>query len=162
MAGIVELATGLITGNVLAATGVAIAVVVAGLSSAKGLEISGSTAAAVTGEKEENFSNALVLEALPQTQCVYGFIVGVLITLGIMSGNMTLEKGLIGLAAGITVGITGISAISQGKVASAAIGATTKNPKISGKVLIFIVMPEIAALFGFVTAVLLLVSGKVF
>lgn len=157
-----ELLSGAISGNVLAATGSAIAIAIAGLSSAKGLEIAGNTAAGVTGENEENFSSGLILQALPQTQCVYGFIIAVLIILGIMGGNMTVEKGIISLMAGIAVSITGISAIFQGKVASSSIGAAAKNPRVRGKVLIFVVMPEIAALFGFVIAIMLLVSGQVF
>jgi len=152
----------IINGNVLGAIGAAIAIGITGYSSAKGLEISGHAAAGVTGENEENFSSALILEALPQTQVVYGFIIAVLIVLGIMGGEMTLEKGLVALTAGTAVGITGLSGILQGKVAASAVGAAAKNPAIKGKVLIFVVMPEIAALFGFVIAILLLISAKVF
>ena len=42
------------SGNVLGAIGAAVAIALAGLSSAKGLEIAGNTAAGATGEKEEN------------------------------------------------------------------------------------------------------------
>lgn len=152
----------LTSGTVLAAAGAMIAIVVAGIASAKGLGISGNAAAGVTGEDEKNFSSALILEALPQTQVVYGFIIAVLIVVGIMGGGMDLEKGLISIVAGTIVGFTGLSAIPQGKVAAASIGAVAKNEKIRGKVLVFIVMPEIAALFGFVIAILLLVSASVF
>jgi V/A-type H+-transporting ATPase subunit K len=79
-----------------------------------------------------------------------------------MGGAMTIEKGFLSLMAGVAVGITGISAVSQGKVASSSIGATAKNANVKGKVLIFVVMPEIAALFGFVTAIMLLITGQVF
>ena len=150
------------SGNVLGAIGAAIAIAIAGVSSARGLEIAGNTAAGATGENEENFSSALILQALPQTQVIYAFIIGILIILGIMGGNMTPEKGFLSLMAGIAVGITGISAVSQGKVASSSIGATAKNASVKGKVLIFVVMPEIAALFGFVTAIMLLITGQVF
>ncbi len=157
-----EALTVFFSGNILGAAGAALAIVIAGLGSAKGLEIAGNTAAAVTGEKEENFSSALILQAMPQTQCIYGFIIGILIALGIMGGNMTMEKGLLSLTAGLVVGITGLTGILQGKVASSSIGASAKNPNIKGKVLIFVVMPEIAALFGFVIAIMLLISGQVF
>lgn len=150
------------SGNVLGAVGAAIAIALAGLSSAKGLEIAGNTAAGATGEKEENFSSALILQAMPQTQVIYAFIIGILIILGIMGGNMTIEKGFLSLFAGLAVGITGVSAVNQGKVASSSIGATAKNAAIKGKVLIFVVMPEIAALFGFVVAIMVLIAGAVF
>jgi V/A-type H+-transporting ATPase subunit K len=150
------------SGNFLAAAGIAIGIGLAGIGSAIGLGISGCAASGVTAEDEKNFSNALILEALPQTQVVYAFIIGVLIFIGINGGEMTVEKGLLALAAGVAVGLTGISAIFQGKVAAAAVGASAKNTAIRGKVLIFIVMPEIAALFGFVLAILILIAGQVF
>ncbi|MBU4406066.1 MAG: permease, partial [Candidatus Altiarchaeota archaeon] len=73
-----DIATGLITGNVIAALAAALGIASTGYFSAKGLEMSGNAAAGVTGEDEENFSAALILEALPQTQVVYGFIISVL------------------------------------------------------------------------------------
>jgi len=157
-----DIATGLITGNVIAALAAALGIASTGYFSAKGLEMSGNAAAGVTGEDEENFSAALILEALPQTQVVYGFIIAVLIVLGIMSGGMTVEKGLVAMVASIVVGVAGVSALLQGKVAVSAILAAAKNPSVKGKVLLFVVMPEIAALFGFVIAIMLLISGKVF
>lgn len=155
------LADALASGGVLASVGALTAVVLSGFGSAKGLEISGNAAAGLTAEDEKKFGSALILEALPQTQVVYGFIISVLIVIGIMGGNMTVQKGLTAIAAGTIAGLAGLSAISQGKVAAAAIGATAKNDKIRGKVLVFVIMPEIAALFGFVIAILLLVSAGV-
>ena len=150
------------SGTVLAAIGAAIAICLTGLSSARGLEVAGHSAAGVTAEREENFASALILQALPQTQVIYGFIIGILILVGIMNGGMTVEKGWLCLAAGVAVGLTGISAINQGKVAASSIGAVAKNANIRGKVLIYVVMPEIAALFGFVIAIVLLIAGDIF
>lgn len=153
---------GVLNGNALGALGAAVAIAITGVSSAKGLGIAGNAASGATGEDEKNFSSSLILQALPQTQVVYGFIIGILIVLGIMSGNMTVDKGMLSLFAGLAAGITGISAIAQGQVAASSIGASAKNPNVRGKVLIFVVMPEIAALFGFVIAIMLLISGQVF
>ena len=157
-----SLVTGLVNGNVIAAIAAAVGITTTGYFSAKGLEMSGNAASSVTGENEENFSAALILEALPQTQVVYGFIISVLIVLGIMSGGMTVEKGIVAMVASMVVGVAGISALLQGKVAVSAIVAAAKNPSVKGKVLLFVVMPEIAALFGFVIAIMLLISGNVF
>ena len=157
-----SLVTGFLNGNVIAAIAAALGITTTGYFSAKGLEMSGNAASGVTGENEENFSAALILEALPQTQVVYGFIISVLIVLGIMSGGMTVEKGIVAMVASMVVGVAGISALLQGKVAVSAILAAAKNPSVKGKVLLFVVMPEIAALFGFVIAIMLLISGKVF
>lgn len=157
----------LFSGNVLAAIGAAIAISVTGFCSAKALLIAGNAAAGVTGEDEKNFSSALVMDAMPQTQVIYGFIIAMLVTLGIMGSmgagtSLTQEQGWIAILAGLSVGITGISAIFQGKVAAASMAATAKNQNIKGKVLIFIVMPEIAALFGFVIGIMFLIAGGVF
>jgi V/A-type H+-transporting ATPase subunit K len=73
-----------------------------------------------------------------------------------------MEQGWFCLGAGLTVALTGLTSINQGKAASAAIGAASKNPSVKGKALIFVVLPETAALFGFVTGILLLVAGGVF
>ncbi|MBN2102370.1 MAG: V-type ATP synthase subunit K [Candidatus Aenigmarchaeota archaeon] len=157
-----EMLFGVIGGSVLGIIGAALAIIIAGISSAKGLEIAGNTAAAATGENEENFSSSLILQAMPQTQTIYGFIVAILIILGIMNGGLTMEQGFISFFAGLVVGITGISALMQGKLASSSIGAAAKNSAVKGKVLIFVVMPEIAALFGFVIGVMMLIAGQVF
>jgi V/A-type H+/Na+-transporting ATPase subunit K len=155
------------SGNVLAAIGAAIAISVTGFCSAKALLIAGNAAAGVTGEDETNFSGALVMDAMPQTQVIYGFIIAMLITLGIMGNigagtTLSQDQGWIAIFAGLAVGITGISAIFQGKVAAASMAATAKNQSIKGKVLIFIVMPEIAALFGFVIGIMFLIAAKIF
>lgn len=152
----------LFEGNVLAALGAALGMGLAGLGSAKGLGMSGSTASALTAEQERNFGSILVLESLPQTQAIYAFVIGVLIVTGILGGGMDTEKGLLSLAAGLCVGLTGLSAIYQGAAAAAAVGAYGRNNNITGKVLIYVVMCELSALLGFIIAILLLISGNVF
>lgn len=148
----------------LAAMGAGIAIILTGMSSARGLEVAGHSAAGVTAEDDKNFKNALVLQALPTTQVIYGFIIGVIIVFfGIMSEKITsLDQGWRCLMAGLAVGFTGYSAVNQGRVASSGIGASAKNQSILSKVMVYAVMPETAALFGFVTAFLLLLSANLF
>jgi V/A-type H+/Na+-transporting ATPase subunit K len=158
-----ELLGNIFTGNVLAALGAAVGVGIAGLGSAKGLGTSGATASALTAEQEKNFSTILILEALPQTQAIYAFVIGILIITGIMAeGGLTVEKGLLSLAAGLCVGFTGLSAIYQGNAASSAVAAYGRNNNITGKVIIYVVMCELAALLGFITAIMILIAGNVF
>jgi len=150
------------TGNVLAAFGVAVGVGLAGLGAAKGLGISGATASALTAEQEKNFVKILALESLPQTQVIYAFVIGVIIMFfGIMGGGMTVEKGLISLAAGVCVGLTGLTAVYQGMAASAAVAAYGRNNSIQARVIIYVVMCELSALLGFVTALFLLIAGEI-
>jgi V/A-type H+-transporting ATPase subunit K len=152
----------LFNGNVLAAAGAAAGMLLAGVGSAKGLSLSGATASALTAEQEKNFGPILILEALPQTQCIYGFVISFLIVTGIMGGGVTVEQGLMSLAAGLCVGVTGLTAIYQGAAASAAVGAYGRNNNIMSKVIMYVVMCEISALLGFIISILILQSAGVF
>ncbi|RLF91054.1 V-type ATP synthase subunit K, partial [Thermococci archaeon] len=60
--------------------------------------------------------------------------------------------------AGLLVGLTGLSAIPQGIIASAGIGAVSKNPKTFTQNLIFAAMAETMAIFGLVGAIILIMS----
>ncbi len=146
-----------LNGNVLAVAGAAIGMGLAGIGAAKGLGISGSTAAALTAEQEKNFSTILILEALPQTQAIYAFVIAVMIVSQLGTG-MTVEKGFLRLFAGLCVGLTGLTAIYQGAAASAAVAAYGRNNNVTSKVMIYVVMCELGALFGFIIAILTLIS----
>ena len=61
-------------GTVLALSGAVIAMGAAGLATAFGVKAAGIAGAGAVAEKKENFKNALILQALPQTQTVYAFI----------------------------------------------------------------------------------------
>ncbi|MFH1722649.1 MAG: V-type ATP synthase subunit K [Candidatus Altiarchaeota archaeon] len=148
-------------GNVLAAIGAFLAVAISGLGSAKGMGIAASAASGVTAENEKYFSKVLALQALPQTQVIYGFVIGLIILWGINSGELTIEQGWICIPAGLTVGIAGLSATHQGKVAAAGIGGVARNPGILAKALILGVMPEFVAILGFVTALFMLVFSGI-
>ncbi|MBD3261182.1 MAG: V-type ATP synthase subunit K [Candidatus Altiarchaeales archaeon] len=145
----------------LAAFGAGAAVVLSGIGTMKGLEIAGHAAAGVSAEDSENARNALILQALPQTQVIYGFIIAIIIIIGLLNEKITAENTWICILSGFLVGLTGLSAINQGKVAASSIGAAAKNQSIFGNLLIYVVMVEITALFGFVIALMLLLSGQV-
>jgi V/A-type H+/Na+-transporting ATPase subunit K len=152
----------LFTGNVLAAFGVAIGIGLAGIGASKGLGTSGATAAALTAEQEKNFPIILMLEFAPQTQILYAFANGIIIIFAMMGGTLSVEQGLICLAAGLTVGLTGLTAIYQGIAASAAVAAYGRNNKIPFQVLVYVAMCEISAIIGCISGLLLLKAGKIF
>jgi len=54
--------------------GCALAMGIAGIGSALGLMLAGTSAVAVTGEKPELFGRCLVFQVLPMTQAVYGLL----------------------------------------------------------------------------------------
>lgn len=142
-------------GMVFAAMGVAIAVGLAGIGSAKGVGLVGEAATGLVTEEPEKFGKALVLQLLPGTQGLYGFVIGFVAFTNMKSG-MTLEQGLYLLGACLPVAIAGLfSGIAQGRVAAAAIQILAKKPEQNTKGIILSAMVETYALLGFVISFML-------
>ena len=143
------------SGFIFGALGIALAVRLSGIGSAKGVGIVGEAAAGLVTEEPEKFGKALVLELLPGTQGLYGFVIGFLI-LNNLSTTTTLSQGLYLFAAALPIAITGLlSAIAQGKVAASGIQILAKNPDHNTKGIILSAMVETYALLGFVISFLL-------
>lgn len=142
--------------------GCALAISIAGISSAIGLALAGSSAVAVTAEKPDQFGKCLVLQVLPMTQSVYGLLTAILLMMGaglLGGGGGTQVDSLMGMGAvwiGLAVGLTGVSAINQGMVASSSISAVGRNPDVAARGIIFTVMPETIAIFGLLVGILLM------
>ena len=146
--------------------GCALAIGITGIASAIGLSLAGSSAIAVTAEKPELFGKLLVLQVLPMTQSVYGLLTAILLMMGaglLGAGGNTEVTSLMGIGAiwiGLAVGLTGISAINQGMVASSSISAVGRNPDVVARGIIFTVMPETIAIFGLLVGILLMTGLK--
>lgn len=135
--------------------GAAIAVFLAGIGSAKGVGIVGEAASGLIIEEPEKFGKSLVLQLIPGTQGLYGFVIGLLI-LGKLNLGMDLNQGLYLFAASLPIGVVGwLSAIAQGKTAAAGISILAKNEEQTTKGIIFAVMVETYALLAFVTSLIL-------
>ncbi len=120
--------------SILAISGAAIAALFAGMGSAKGTSIAGQAAAGVVTEDPSKFGQLLVLQLLPGTQGLYGFIIAFLILskAGIIGGDAipTSAQGLQLLMAGLPIGLVGlVSGIAQGKAAAAGVGIVAKDLK---------------------------------
>lgn len=85
-----ELLSQLFTGNNLAILGAALAAILSGMGSSKGVGIAGEAASGVVTEDPSKFGKALVLQALPGTQGIYGLIVAFMVinNLGLLSGDI--------------------------------------------------------------------------
>ena len=146
-------------GMILAAMGIALAVGLSGIGSAKGVGIVGEAATGLVTEEPEKFGKALVLQLLPGTQGLYGFVIGFLIFTK-MSAGMSFEQGLYLLGAGLPIAFAGLwSGIAQGKVAAAGIQILAKNPEHNTKGIILAAMVETYALLGFVISFMLVNKG---
>lgn len=61
------------------------------------------------------------------------------------------------IGAGIAIGVAGLgTGVAQAQIGAAAVGATAENPKMFGKGIILMVLPETIVILGFVVAFLLL------
>lgn len=146
-------------GVVFALTGAALAAILAGAGSAKGVGIAGQAAAGLTTEDPGAFGKALVLQLLPGTQGIYGLLIAFITIsqIGILGGdaNLSTAKGLLYLAACLPIGIVGLlSAIAQSKASVASINLVAKRPDQFGKAMIFPVMVETYAIFALLISIL--------
>jgi V/A-type H+-transporting ATPase subunit K len=149
--------------KILLILGCALAITIAGISAAIGLSLAGSAAVAVTAEKPNLFGKLLVLSVLPMTQAVYGLLTAILLMLGagLLGGTARADmtNPVLGSAAvwiGLIVGLTGVSAINQGMVASSSISAVGRNEQVAARGIIFTVQTETIAIFGLLTGILLM------
>lgn len=143
-------------GYFLTAIGAIFAVALGGTGSAKGCSIAGQAATGVITEEPEKFGKALILQLLPGTQGLYGFIVGFLTLLKIADGP-TVAQGLYLMACGVAVGIVLLtSGVAQGKVSAAGMQILAKNPDQNTKGIIFAAIVETYAILGFVAGIIML------
>jgi V/A-type H+-transporting ATPase subunit K len=142
-------------GVIFGGLGVAVAVFLSGIGSAIGIGIVGQAASGLVIEEPEKFGRSLVLQLLPGTQGLYGFVIGLLV-MGQLDIGMSLANGMYLLAACLPVGFVGwLSAIAQGKTAAAGISILAKNEEHSTKGIIYAVMVETYALLAFVISLIL-------
>ncbi len=139
--------------------GAAIAFLVAALGSAKGVGIAGQAAAGVVAEDPSKFALAMIMQALPSTQSIYGLVIAI-IMLGRITPDITIQQGTAILMAGLPVGFVGyLSGVYQGKVAAAGINLIAKRPEAFGNAMIFAINVELFAIFSFAASIFML--GKV-
>ncbi|MDR1997646.1 MAG: V-type ATP synthase subunit K [Candidatus Margulisbacteria bacterium] len=150
-------------GLMFAILGAALAIGGGGIGSSMGVGIAGEIAAGVVAEDPEKFGKTLLLQALPGTQGIYGFLVAfwVILKVNLLGGVLPVspEAGLQILFACLPMAIGGlISGIYQGKVAAAGIAMVGRKPDEVGKGLIFAAMVETYAVLGLLMSILLLMN----
>ncbi len=146
-------------GFIFGALGVAIAVGLAGIGSAKGVGLAGEAVSGLLTEQPEKFGKALILELLPGTQGLYGFVVGLMVMFS-LSTDTTLAQGLYLFLACLPVGISGLfSGIAQGRAAASSVQILAKKPEHNTKGIVLTAMVETYALLGFVISLLLVIQA---
>ncbi|MDI6883802.1 MAG: V-type ATP synthase subunit K [Hadesarchaea archaeon] len=155
--------SGLAGEEVWVALAAGLAVVIPGIFSAVGVGMTGVAAAAVSAEDPKKFSKLFVLEVLPGTQGIYGFVAGFLIIF--VAYPAVVAKiaiapwmGMVVLAAAVPAILQGATAYSQGKVATAGVSAVAKRPEVFGQSMLYTVMVELYAILGLLATILILSS----
>ncbi|MHC1630219.1 MAG: V-type ATP synthase subunit K, partial [Methanoculleaceae archaeon] len=156
-----------VTGNVLVLIGAGLAVGLSAVGAGIGVGIAGAAASGVTAVRDDRFGMALVFQALPQTQGIYGLLTAILllITTGMLGGTGVEVPTGVGLAAvgcGLAVGMSGLSAIGQGIATGAGISAAETDTSTIGRSLVFSVLPETQAIYGLLVAILIMAFTGMF
>ncbi len=158
--------TSMFNGNVIALTGAALAVLLAGMGSARGVGMVGEVAAGVVTEDPSKFGQTLLLQALPGTQGIYGLLVAFVILnkIGIVGGayvELTMVQGFMLLAAALPIAVVGYySAIAQGKAAAAGVGIVAKRPEELAKGITYAAMVETYAVLALLASILMVFGIK--
>ena len=147
-------------GLFFAILGAALAVGLSGIGSARGVGLAGEAGAGLLSEKPELFGKVLILQILPGTQGLYGFIIALLVVnkIGLLGGelaNITGPQGLSMLAACLPIAVTGyFSAVYQGRVAASGISLIAKQPTQVGRGMTLSALVETYAILTFLVSLL--------
>lgn len=155
-------------GLVLAIVGGALAVFMAGCGSAIGIGLAGQAADGVMSEDPKKFGSLLILVALPGTQGIYGFLIGIMVMakLGFFGAaalaSITTQQGWQILGACLPIAVAGlVSGIHQGKVSAAGAGVVAKQPSDFFKAVIMSALVETYAVLGLLISILFLNGIKI-
>ncbi|MGI6392806.1 MAG: V-type ATP synthase subunit K [Candidatus Izemoplasmatales bacterium] len=149
-------------GLLIAIIGAAAAAVFGGLGSALGVQMAGKAAAGVVSEKPELFGKVLILQALPGTQGIYGFLVAilVLVRLGLLAGGapvLSAEAGWAMFGACVpSIIVLPLSAYYQAKMAVNSIMMVAKQPEASAKGMTMTVLVETYAILALLASILMI------
>lgn len=147
-------------GIVYGCLGAALAIVLSAIGSCIGVGKAGQMAGGLLSKDPSKFTAMLILQLLPATQGLYGFIVAFMAfsQMGLIGGTnfiFTEAHGLAMLAACLPIGVLGLtSAIFQGKVVMAGMEMCFKQDKQTGHALLMAVLVEIFAIFAFVISLM--------
>jgi len=146
----------------LSILGAALAVALAGIGSVIGVGIAGQAAAGLMAEEPQKFGKALLLQVLPGTQGIYGFLAAMLVLqkIGAFGGD------IIDVSAGagwqiflgcLPIALAGLlSGVFQGKVSVAGVGTLAKKEEATGKAIILSAMVETYAVISLLATILIL------
>ena len=134
------------------------------IGSAKGTGMVGEAAAGLTSEDPDKSTKCLILQVLPGTQGLYGFVALFIVLgqVGLLSGSaaaITLTQGMAFFAACLPIMLGGwLSAIFQGRVAAASINIVAKHPEAATKGIIYCGIVEFYAILSLLASMLMIIN----
>ncbi len=151
----------LFNGNNLAILGAVLSTLLAGIGSAKGVNMVARATAGLISEEPDKYGKSMLLQALPMTQGIYGLVASfmILVQSGLMGGNaeLTIAQGAYYLLAALPIAFGGLySAIKQGEVATAGINVLAKRPEAVGKAVISASFVELYAILALLISLLMI------
>ena len=150
-------------GAALALLGAGLAAVPSCIGSAKATGMVGEASAGLMCEDPSSFSKCLVLQVIPGTQGLYGFVTAFicLLRMGVFSGaalsSISVTAGFNFLIACLPMAFGGIfSAIFQGRVAVSSINIVSKKPNDWAKGMTLCIIVEFYAILSLLASILML------
>ena len=155
-----------LSGRNLALLGAGLAAALAGMGSAKGVGMVGEAASGLLTEDPSKFGKALIMQALPGTQGIYGLITAFLIIfkIGILGTPvaLTIGQGAYFLMAALPIAIVGYySALKQARVAVSGINMIAKTPDEVGKAFTSAALVETYAIFAVLVSLLMVLFAPI-
>lgn len=156
----------LLSGQNLALLGAGLAAALAGMGSAKGVGMVGEAASGLLTEDPSKFGKALILQALPGTQGIYGLITAFLIIfkIGVLGTPvaLTIAQGAYFLMAALPIAIVGYySALKQARVAVTGMNMIAKRPDEVGKAITSAALVETYAIFAVLVSLLMVLFAPI-
>ncbi|HAN86392.1 MAG: V-type ATP synthase subunit K [Bacillota bacterium] len=154
-------------GTLLGFMAIGLAVIPGGYASSKAVGMVGRAGAGVITEDPDKFGPVLILQALPGTQGVYGFLTGlmIMVKMGVLGGSiqaLTTNQGIMFILAAVPIAALGwLSAIFQGQVAASGVNIVAKRPEEMGKAVILAAMVETYAVLALLASLLMVLSINV-
>ena len=132
----------------------------AGIGSAKGTGIAGEAGAGLVSEDPSKFGKAMILQVIPGTQGLYGFVIWFLAyskLAAVGAAGVSVAQGLQVLAACLPIAFGGLlSGIAQGKVAAASVNILAKKPDDWSKGMILCITVEFYAILSLLASFMML------
>ena len=151
-------------GMILGILGGGLAATLCSIGSARGTGMAGETGAGLLREKPDMFSKVMILQVIPGTQGLYGFVIWFIevMWMGVLDGSakgMDVSQGLLYAVACLPIAIGGLfSAIYQGRVAVSSIHLMAKQPDSMGKGVMLCVIVEFYAILCLLASFLMLIG----